>query len=166
MTNALTHVPPPTRGEHPETAFPAGPGLELMRSIQRGETAPIPAARFLNVRITRVAAGTIWFEFIPDSNHANPVNVLDGILSAVANLAAAAAAMTVVPAGATVSSTDLHVSFLRDLPVTADAAQVVASVVHLGPTQVNCNVSMTGPDGRSILLASSTARIVGQGSAR
>ena len=163
MTNTLTHVPPPTRGEHPETAFQAGPALEIMRSIQRGESDPIPAARFLNVQLTRATAGTVWFEFVPEPQHANQTYVLEGILSAVADLAAAAALTTVVPAGASVVTTDLHVSYLRALPVTVNAAHVVASVVHMGPTQANCNVSMTEPGGRTILFASTTSRITHAG---
>ena len=141
-------------------ASPAGPtGAVLLDAIRSGALPPPPAAELLRVDLEHVGEGRTTFAFDADPAFGNPGNVHGGILSAIADFGVTTAVWTLVPAETDVVTADLHVSFLRGLPLDGARYRCTGTVVHLGRTQANATASITAADGTEHVRAMATCRI-------
>lgn len=69
------------------------------------------------------------------------------------------AVWTRLPAGADIVTADLHVSFLRGLPLDGTPYRCHGTVVHVGRTQANATAVVSTVDGTPHVRAMATCRI-------
>lgn len=137
----------------------AGTGRELLEAIRSGVLPPPPAAELLRLELEVVGDGETVFGFDADPAFGNPGAVHGGILAAIVDFAVTTAVWTKLPAGADIVTADLHVSFLRTLPLDGTRYRCHGTVVHVGRTQANATAVVTADDGTAHLRGMATCRI-------
>src|SRR4051794_1817104 len=108
-------------------------GLEAIRAIMDGELPPPPIASLLDFEITHVERGHVIFALEPAEWMYNPIgSVHGGVASTLLDSALGCSVHTVLDAGVSYTTSDLHVRFVR--PMRADTGRVLADchVVHVG----------------------------------
>lgn len=134
-------------------------GAVVLDAIRTGALAPPPAAELLRLDLEVVGDGETVFGFDADPDYGNPGSVHGGVLSAIADFAVTTAVWTQVPADADIVTADLHVSFLRRIPLDGARYRCTGTVVHLGRTQANATATITAVDGTVHATAMATCRI-------
>lgn len=134
-------------------------GGDLLALIRDGVLPPPPAAELLRLDLEHVGDATTTFGFDADPAFGNPANVHGGILSAICDFAVTTAVWTTLPAEADIVTADLHVSFLRGLPLDGARYRCTGTVVHRGRTQANATATISGADGTPFVQAMATCRI-------
>lgn len=108
-------------------------GLDFLRSIKDGKIKPPPAAMLLGYRIAEIDFGCAVFELDPAEFHYNPfASVHGGIISALLDTAMTSAILSTLPIGASCSTLEMKVNFVR--PITSETGIVRAEgrVIHNG----------------------------------
>jgi uncharacterized protein (TIGR00369 family) len=108
-------------------------GLEYLRAIQDGRIPAPPIAALVDMRLAEVGEGRAVFELKAAEFHYNPIgSVHGGIAATLLDSAMGCAVNTVLPRGASYTTLELKVNYLR--PMTRDTGLVRAegSVVHMG----------------------------------
>ena len=108
-------------------------GLEQLNALLAGEIPPPGVATALDIWPVEFAPARAVFSLTPDERHMNPLGpVHGGILSTLLDSAMGCAVHTMLPAGATYTTLQLDVKFVR--PVLAGAGRVLAegTVIHAG----------------------------------
>jgi uncharacterized protein (TIGR00369 family) len=147
-----------------DTTMPSsttGTGRELLEAIRDGALPPPPAAELLRLDLEVVGDGETVFGFDADPAFGNPGAVHGGILAAIVDFAVTTAVWTQLPAGADIVTADLHVSFLRGLPLDGARYRCHGTAVHLGRTQANATAVITAADGTPHLRGMATCRVRG-----
>lgn len=141
------------------TATTSGTGRSLLEAIRDGILAPPPAAELLRLDLERVADGQTVFGFDADPAFGNPTVMHGGILAAIADFAVTTAVWSQVSADSDIVTADLHVSYLRTVPLDGARYRCRGSVLHLGRTQANATAVVIAEDGTTHLHALATCRI-------
>lgn len=122
----------------------------------RGESPPPPIARSLGLTLVSIASGQAVVEYEVDlSRHANPMGTLHGgLLGDLADLAMGIAYASRLDDGASFTTLELTVNFLR--PVWSGRLTATGRLVHGGRSVglVECDVTDEG--GRLVARAKST----------
>jgi len=110
-------------------------GLEVMRSIARGELPPPPVARLLGMELRRVDEGRVVFALAPAEEQLNPLGTVHGgILTTILDSAMGCAVHTTLPAGTTYTTLELKVNFVRAVLLGSGPVVADGTVVHRGGT--------------------------------
>lgn len=134
-------------------------GRGLLDAIRTGVLPPPPAAELLRIDLEHVGDGETVFGFDADAAYGNPASVHGGIMAAIADFAVTTAVWTRVSIAAEIVTADLHVSYLRGLPVDGARYRCCGSVIHLGRTQANATATISAADGSLHVKALATCRI-------
>src|SRR5882672_10630903 len=108
-------------------------GLEYLRKIVAGELPPPPIGVLMNFRIGELSEGRAVFVLEPAEYHYNPIGVVHGGLAAtLLDSAMGCAVHSTLPAGASYTTLEIKVNYVR--PMTAETGMVrcEANVIHVG----------------------------------
>jgi uncharacterized protein (TIGR00369 family) len=132
----------------------------LFWDIQAGRVAPPPSARTLGWKLVEVdpERGTIEVAFDAGTRFVNPAGVIQGgFLAAMLDATLGPALVATLPEGQFAPTLDLHVQFLR--PARPGRLVGHGRVVHRGTQVCFLSGELTGPDGKTVAVATATARI-------
>ena len=133
-------------------------GLSALRAVMTGELPPPPMAALMGMELLEVDAGRALFAATPGPQHYNPLGTVHGGLAAtLIDSATGCAVHTTLPRGATFTTIDLQVRYVR--AITSDTGRVLCegTVVHRGRTLATAQATLTA-GGR--LLAHGTASLL------
>jgi uncharacterized protein (TIGR00369 family) len=108
-------------------------GLEYLQKIVSGELPPPPIGVLLNFRISELSEGHAVFTVEPAEYHYNPIGVVHGgVAATLLDSAMGCAVHSMLPAGASYTTLEIKVNFIR--PMTAETGQVrcEANIIHVG----------------------------------
>jgi len=141
-------------------AAPAMTGLDFLRAIADGTLPAPPIARTLGFDVVAVEPGRVVFEFTPAEYHYNPIGSVHGGVSAtMCDSACGCAVHSMLPAGASFTSQDLTVKFLRPVTVSAGPLRCEGTVIHLGSRTALAQASLSDASGRRYAHATSSCLI-------
>ena len=144
----------------PAAAAPALAGLDFLRAIADGTLPAPPVARTLGFVVAAVEPGRVVFKFTPAEYHYNPIgSVHGGVLATMCDSACGCAVHSMLPAGASFTSQDLTVKFLRPVTASAGPLRCEGTVIHLGSRTALAQASLTDGDGRRYAHATSSCLI-------
>lgn len=151
----------PHRGAIGDLRGLQSPGLETFRRHIRGELPPPPISRLLGLRPTEVMLGRITFTMPITRWLEDGFGVYEGgVFALLADAALSGAIYSAQPAGHSVTTSELNMSFVRPLSRSSGSLVGRAGVVHSG-TQVGLStVLLTDPEGRTVSFGSSRCLIV------
>lgn len=141
------------------TSTPTQTGRLLLEAIRTGALPPPPAAELLGIELEAVENGETVFAFDAIADYGNPGSVHGGILAAIADFAVTTAIWTQVSADADIVTADLHVTYLRGLPLDGARYTCTGRLLHLGRTQANAAATIVAADGTEHVHALATCRI-------
>lgn len=130
-------------------------GLEHLEALRDGRLPSPPIAALLRLELDEVEEGRAVFLADPGEDHYNPIGLVHGgLAAAMLDSALGCAVQSTLPRGATYSTIELKVNFLR--PVTRDTGPLRAqgTVVHRG-------ASIATAEGR--IVAVRTGKLVAHG---
>jgi len=92
-------------------------GLELLEAMRDGDIAHPTAAESTPMRTIEVTKGRVLFHARADQRHLNPLGATHGGFAAtVMDAITGCAILSALPAGQTLTTTDLNVKMLRPIP--------------------------------------------------
>ena len=131
-------------------------GIQRLQAVLRGEVPMAPMAILVGIALTEVEAGRVVFETTASEYHYNLGGVAHGGLACTMLDSALGCAVTsVLPAGRSCATTDLHVRFIRPITLDSGRLRCEARVVHVGKTIGTAEARLTDSAGR--LCAHATA---------
>ena len=142
-----------------DTSTTCDTGRMLLEAIRDGVLDPPPAAALLGLDLESVGDGHTVFGFDAHEGFGNPTLVHGGILAAIADFAVTTAVWTQTPADADIVTADLHVSYVRSVPLDGSRYRCHGTVLHLGRSQANATATVVSERGTTHLHALATCRI-------
>ncbi|AXH00385.1 hotdog fold thioesterase [Deinococcus wulumuqiensis] len=110
-------------------------GLEYLQAIARGELPAAPIGATLGMERPRpedVQEGRVVFRLKPQNFQYNPIgSVHGGVYATLLDSAVACAIHTTLPAGATYTTLELKVNYIRPLIAGGPEVQAIGQVVHV-----------------------------------
>lgn len=136
-------------------------GIDRLHAVLRGEIAGAPFALLLGIKITEVERGRVVFEGIPAEYHYNLGGVAHGGLAcAMLDSALGCAVTSMLPAGRSCATTDLHVRFIRPITIESGTLRCEAKVLHVGKTIGTAHAQVTDGAGRLCAHATTACAIL------
>jgi uncharacterized protein (TIGR00369 family) len=139
-------------------------GREYLEMIMRGDVAPPPIARLLEMDVVEIGEGRATFEGTPGEQHYNPIGVVHGgYVTTLLDSAMGCAVETLQSAGTGYTTLELKVNFTR--PLTVDTGRVLAEgvVVHAGSRVATAEARLiSASTGKLLAHATSTLLILGE----
>lgn len=128
-------------------------GLDQLRASLLGGGSPI--SRFMGMEVDELAEGRVVFSLTPQPTMVNPIGLVHGgIAATLLDSAMGCAVHSALPAGVRYSTIDLHVHYVRPVPLDAGAVVATGTVVHVGGRMATAEGSLR--DGAGTLLAHGT----------
>lgn len=135
-------------------------GLTFLRRLAAGEVPGAPIAATLGFTVLEVESGRVVFGLEPAEYHFNPIgSVHGGVFATLLDSAAACAVHSALPAGASYTSLDLSVTFLRGLGIDSGPVRCEGLVVHLGGRTALSEARLYDGKGRLSAHATSSCMI-------
>lgn len=108
-------------------------GLEYLRAMAQGELPGPPIAELLGFGLVEVREGHAAFSVEPGEHHYNPIGTVHGGLAAtLLDSAMACAVHSTLPVGASYTTLDLHVTFVRPIAHDTGTLTCTGDVIHVG----------------------------------
>ena len=131
-------------------------GIDRLRAVMRKEVPAAPMALLVGIELTQVEPGRVVFETHAGEHHYNLGGVAHGGLACTMLDSALGCAVTsMLPAGRSCATTDLHVRFIRPITLGSGKLRCEANVIHVGKTIGTAEARLTDSAGR--LCAHGTA---------
>jgi uncharacterized protein (TIGR00369 family) len=135
-------------------------GLDLLRAILAGTLPPPPIAELLGFGLVAVEPSQASFEFTPAEYMYSPLmTVHGGVLTTLLDSAMGCALHTTLPAGASYTTVELKVNFVRPVTIETGPVRAEAHVVHAGGKLALVEARLFDRPGRLYAVASSTLMI-------
>jgi uncharacterized protein (TIGR00369 family) len=136
-------------------------GLALMQAIANGELAPPPVARLLGFDLVEAEEGRAVFAMASSEEHLNPLGTVHGgVITTLLDSAMGCAVHTTLPAGASYTTVELKVNFLRATFADGATLRAEGRVVHRGGTIALAEAQIVDADsGKLVAHATSTCLI-------
>lgn len=110
-------------------------GLEYLQAIARGDLPAAPIGATLGMErphLEDVQEGRVVFRLRPQGFHYNPIgSVHGGVYATILDSAVACAIHSTLPAGATYTTLELKVNYLRPLLEGGPEVQAIGEVIHV-----------------------------------
>ena len=136
-------------------------GLELLHRLTSGLIPVPPVAELLGLRGTYVMPGRVVFEYEPREEHYGALGAVHGgILTAVLDVALAAATQTTLDAGVGFATVEHRSSFVRPVTLDVGALRAEGIVLHAGSRVATAEAKLVGAAGTLYANASSTALVL------
>lgn len=135
-------------------------GVTFLRRMASGEVPGPPIAQTLGFTVLEVEVGRVVFGMNPAEFHFNPIgSVHGGVFATILDSATGCAVHSTLPAGASYTSLDLSVKFLRGLGAGSGPVRCEGLVVHLGGRTALAEARLTDGAGRLCAHATSSCMI-------
>jgi uncharacterized protein (TIGR00369 family) len=122
--------------EDPRALLEAGQGLsglEYLQKIVAGELPRPPIGVLMDFEITELSEGRAVFVVEPAEYHYNPIGVVHGGLAAtLLDSAMGCAVHTLLPAGASYTTLEIKVNYIRPMMAATGRVSCEAKVIHAG----------------------------------
>lgn len=136
-------------------------GIDRLRAVMRGDVPGAPMAILVGITITQVEPGRVVFEGTAAEYHYNLGGVAHGGLACTMLDSALGCAVTsMLPAGRSCATTDLHVRFIRPITLESGKLRCEAKVIHVGKTIGTAEATLTDAAGRLCAHATAACAIV------
>jgi uncharacterized protein (TIGR00369 family) len=123
-------------------------GLQLLRSMLRGELPYPPIARTLDFQLLEVDEGRAVFQGTPGAAHLNPMGTIHGgWYATLLDSALGCAVHTMMPAGRGYTTAELGVNLVRAIGSKAPRVRAEGKVIHCGRQLATAEARLYGPDG-------------------
>jgi uncharacterized protein (TIGR00369 family) len=138
-------------------------GIEVLRSILRGELPKPPAAELLDFVGTEVEDGRVVFVMQIGEFHYSPLNIVHGgITTSLLDTVLGCALMTKLAPGVGYATTDLHVHFVRPVTIESGPLRAEGKVVHFGSRIATSEGQVFDAKGKLVAHGSCTCVILQQ----
>ena len=108
-------------------------GLEYLQKIVAGELPPPPIGLLLDFRIAEVSEGHAVFLVTPAEFHYNPIGVVHGgVAATLLDSAMGCAVHSVLPAGASYTTLEIKVNYVRAMSAETGEVRCEAKIIHVG----------------------------------
>ncbi len=108
-------------------------GMEYLQKIVAGELPPPPIGALMNFRIAELGEGRAVFTVEPAEYHYNPIGVVHGGLAAtLLDSAMGCAVHSTLPAGASYTTLEIKVNYLRPMSAETGLVRCEANIIHIG----------------------------------
>lgn len=135
-------------------------GLEIMRSMLRGEAPYPPIAKTLDFTLLEVEEGRAVFQGTPGPAHLNPMGTIHGgWYATLLDSALGCAVHTMMPAGRGYTTAELGVNLVRAIGPKAPRVRAEGKVIHCGRQLATAEARLYGPDGTLYAHATTTCLV-------
>lgn len=108
-------------------------GMEYLQKIISGEFPPPPIGVLMNFRIAEISEGHAVFTVEPAEYHYNPIGVVHGgVAATLLDSALGCAIHSTLPAGASYTTLEIKVNFIRAMTSETGLVRCEANAIHLG----------------------------------
>ncbi len=148
----------------PVNAASDGPGSNLatIRAVFAAGGFPRGLGRVLGIAGTEADEGRVLLAASPNEDHYNPLgSVHGGYLAALLDSAIALAVYTVLPPGASYTTIDLKITYLRAVFAGTGPVQAEGRVINQGRRMVLGEARLTDREGRLCVHATGSCMVVG-----
>lgn len=136
-------------------------GLDRLRAILRGDVPPAPMAALVGISLASVEPGCVVFEGQPAEYHYNLGGVAHGgFACTLLDSALGCAVTSMLPAGRSCATTDLHVRFIRPITIASGRVRCEARVLHVGKTIATAEAKLTDAAGKLCAHATTACAIL------
>ena len=136
-------------------------GLELVRSMMRGELPPPPIADVLGLRLVEVEPGRAVFEGDPGEQHYNIIGTVHaGYTTTLLDSAMGCALTTTLDAGVGWTTLELKANFTRAVTVETGTVRCTGTIVHPGRRVATTEARLEDARGRLLAHATSTLLVL------
>lgn len=136
-------------------------GLEVLQSIKERGPSAVGVVGLLDMEIEDLGAGHVVFTATTRPDFGNPQGTLHGGISAtMLDSAMACAVFSALPAGATSTTLDLSVRYLRSAPLDGTRLWAVGDLVHRGRTVATAEARLVDENDRLIATATTTCLVI------
>jgi uncharacterized protein (TIGR00369 family) len=143
---------------------PALSGLDLIRSVQDGRVPRPGVAALLGLRMTEVEEGRVVFEIEAKPEFGNPLGTVHGgITATLLDSALGCAVQTSLPAGASYTTLDLSVTYVKSIPYDGRVMRGEGTTVHVGGRIATAEGRVTDGEGRLVATATATCMVFRDG---
>jgi uncharacterized protein (TIGR00369 family) len=136
-------------------------GPQRARALVEGTLPLPPFAVLIGLEVVEAGGGRTVFALMPDEYLYNPVGVVQGgMLCSLFDAALAIAIQSTLPAGAGMTTLDLHTTFLRPVSGATGRVRCIAEVLHLGRTVASAQARLVDAADRLLAHATTTCAVV------
>jgi uncharacterized protein (TIGR00369 family) len=132
-------------------------GLEMLRSMGRGELPPPPIMHTLGMEGIEADQGRVAFTMRAQEFHYNPLGTVHGgVISTLLDTCTGCAVHTTLPAGWGYTSLDLNTKFLRPVTIGSGLLRCEGTVINRGRTTALAEACLFDEAERLVAHATST----------
>lgn len=136
-------------------------GLEVMRTMMRGELPYAACAKTNRFYAVAAEPGKATFQGIPSADQLNPMGTVNGgWMSSILDSALGSAVLTTLEPGWGYFTVDLNVQYLKMLTLGTQRVRAVAEVVDSDGRDVRAKATLVGPDGKVFAEATTVCRLM------
>jgi uncharacterized protein (TIGR00369 family) len=136
-------------------------GLAYMEAMREGSVAPPPMLQLIGGWASRVERGLVQFTASPTELHSNSVGTVHGgFVATLLDSASGGAAHTVIEHGASYSSIEIKVSYLRAITAGSGPITATARVTKTGSRIVFVEATAADDQGRTVATSSSSLLVI------
>lgn len=134
-------------------------GMEYLQKIIAGELPPPPIGVLMNFRIAGLSEGHAVFVVEPAEYHYNPIGVVHGgVAATLLDSAMGCAVHSTLPAGASYTTLEIKVNYIRAMSSETDLVRCEANVIHVGARTATAEGKIV--DGQGKLYAHGTTTCI------
>ena len=135
-------------------------GMEFFAAMAEGRVSRSPIMSTLDFDGITFEEGHVEFRMTPREFHYNPLgSVHGGVFATLLDSACGCAVHTRLPAGASYTSLDLSVKFLRPVSVATGPVTAIGTVLHLGRRTALAEARLLDGEGRLCATATSSCLV-------
>ena len=135
-------------------------GLDYLQKIVSGELPRPPIGALMNFEITELSEGRAVFVVEPAEYHYNPVGVVHGGLAAtLLDSAMGCAVHSRLPAGASYTTLEIKVNYIRPMMAETGRVRCEANVIHIGGRTATAEGRIVDENGKLYAHATTTCII-------
>lgn len=137
-------------------------GLEQLTRLRDGGPSAVGVAGLLDMAIDDLGVGHVVFTAATRPAFGNPLGTLHGgITATLLDSAMTCAVMSALPAGASATTLDLSVRYLRSAPLDGTRVWAVGDLVHRGRTVATAEGRLVDEHDRLLATATTTCLVIG-----
>jgi uncharacterized protein (TIGR00369 family) len=135
-------------------------GLDYLQKIVSGELPRPPIGALMNFEITELSEGHAVFAVEPAEYHYNPIGVVHGGLAAtLLDSAMGCAVHSRLPAGASYTTLEIKVNYIRPMMAETGRVRCEANVIHIGGRTATAEGRVVDENGKLYAHATTTCII-------
>ncbi len=135
-------------------------GLEQLRTALAGELPPIGIGRLLGMRLDELDAGHVVFSLDTHPELSNPLGIVHGgVAATLLDSAMGCAVHSLLAPGEGYTTLDLHVHYVRPVPLDLGRITATGSIVHRGRRMATAEGRVADATGRLLAHGTTTCMV-------